>query len=116
ATSTPPPTATPTPGEPGTPTPTSTPDCPSGVVGPGEQCDFGDDVPGDGCDPLCRFELLVPGGGTKSADCITEWAVINPFNFPPLGTDDLPSFKHTCVDGDPTCDFDGHPNESNDGC
>jgi len=64
-------------------------------------------VPGDGCDPFCHFELLVPGGGTQSADCIAEWAVINPFNFPPLGTDDLPSFKQSCVDGDPSCDFDG---------
>ncbi|MEO6026633.1 MAG: hypothetical protein ABIR79_07195, partial [Candidatus Binatia bacterium] len=107
ATSTPPPTETPTPGEPATPNPTPTPGCPSGLIDLGEQCDFGDDVPGDGCDPLCRFDLLVPGGGTQSADCIAEWAVINPFNFPPLGTDDLPSFKQSCVDGDPSCDFDG---------
>jgi cysteine-rich repeat protein len=86
------------------------------VVDLGEQCDFGDDVPGDGCSPSCRFELLVPGGGSKTADCIAEWAVINPFNVPALGTDNLPSFKQSCVDGDPTCDFDGHPGEVNDSC
>jgi cysteine-rich repeat protein len=106
-TSTPPPTETPTPGEPATPTPSPTPGCPSSIVDAGEQCDLGDDVPGDGCDPLCRFELLVPGGGTKSTDCIAEWAVINPFNFPALGSDDLPSFHQSCVDGDPSCDADG---------
>jgi cysteine-rich repeat protein len=106
-TSTPPPTETPTPGEPATPTPSPTPGCPSGIVDAGEQCDLGDDVAGDGCDPLCRFEQLVPGGGTQTTDCIAEWAVINPFNSPALGTDDLPSFKQNCVDGDPSCDADG---------
>ena len=49
----------------------------------------------------------MPGGGTKISDCIAEWAVINPFNSPFLGNDDLPSFKQSCVDGDPTCDADG---------
>jgi cysteine-rich repeat protein len=110
-TSTAAPTATPTTGESATPTPSSTPGCPSGVVEAGEQCDFGDDIPGDGCDPLCRFELLVPGGGATSSDCIAEWAVINPFNFPPLGNDDLPSFRQSCVDGDPTCDADLDPDQ-----
>jgi cysteine-rich repeat protein len=83
------------------------------VIDAGEQCDFGDDAPGDGCAPSCRFEQLIPGGGSKTADCIAEWAVINPFNVPALGTDDLPSFKQNCVDGDPTCDADG---QLNDGC
>jgi cysteine-rich repeat protein len=104
ATSTP--TETRTPGEPATPTPLSTPSCPNGIVDAGEQCDFGDDIPGDGCDSVCHFELLVPGGGATSADCIAEWAVINPFNYPPLGSDDLPTFKQNCVDGDPSCDAD----------
>ncbi len=115
-TTTPPPTETPTTGDPGTPTATPTPDCPSGVAGPGEQCDFGDDVPGDGCDPFCQFEQLVPGGGTLSADCIAEWAVINPFNVPYLDTDGLPNTSQSCVDGDPSCDFDGAPFQSNDIC
>ena len=110
-----PPTETPT-VDPGTPTPTPTPDCPSGVPGPGEQCDFGDDVPGDGCDPFCQYETLIPGGSTLAADCIAEWAVINPFNVPFFDTDDLPNTEQSCVDGDPTCDFDGAPNEQNDSC
>jgi cysteine-rich repeat protein len=89
------------------PTPSPTPDCPNGSLDAGEQCDFGDDVAGDGCDPLCRFELLVPGGGIQSTDCIAEWAVINPFNSPALGSDGLPNFRQSCVDGDPSCDADG---------
>ena len=96
-----------TPSEPPTPTPSPTPGCPSGVLDPGEQCDFGDDIAGDGCDPTCRFEVLIPGGGTAASDCIAEWAVIDPDNSPALGTDGLPSFKQTCVDGDPSCDADG---------
>ena len=100
------PTETPTPAEPATPTPSPSPGCPSGVIDAGEQCDLGDDVAGDGCDPLCRFEVLLPGGGTQISDCIAEWAVINPFNTPFLGSDDLPSFKQSCVDGDPSCDAD----------
>ena len=110
ATSTPLPTETPS--EP-TPSPSDqpTPGCPNGIVELGEQCDFGDDVPGDGCDATCRFETLIPGGGTQSADCIAEWAVIDPFNTPFLGTDGLPSSTQTCVDGDPTCDFDALPDQ-----
>ncbi len=109
ATGTPPPTETPTPDEPATPTVTPSPsaNCADGIVDAGEQCDFGDGTPGDGCDALCRFELLVPGGGAKTNDCIGEWAIVNPFNVPFLGSDDLPSTKQTCVDGDPTCDADG---------
>jgi cysteine-rich repeat protein len=101
------PSVTPTPNEPPTPEPTSTPnlDCGNGVLDPGEQCDDGNDVPGDGCDDFCRFEVLIPGGG--SDDCIAEWAVINPFNTPFLDIDDLPNSTQTCVDGDPSCDADG---------
>jgi cysteine-rich repeat protein len=107
ATETPVPTVTATPNEPPTPGPTATPnlDCSNGVLDPGEQCDDGNDVPGDGCDALCRFEVLLPGGGSN--DCIAEWAVINPFNTPFLDVDDLPSSKQRCVDGDPSCDADG---------
>jgi cysteine-rich repeat protein len=113
ATATPAPTSTP---HQPTPFPSDqpTPVCPNDAVELGEQCDFGDDVPGDGCDATCRFESLIPGGGTQVADCIAEWAVIDPFNTPFLGTDGLPSFTQTCVDGDPSCDFDHDP--SNDQC
>ncbi len=102
-------TATPLPADTPTPTPLPTPGCPNGILEAGEQCDFGDDVPGDGCDPTCQFEQLVPGGGSN--DCIAEWAVINPFNTPPLGIDDLPNTTQTCVDGDPSCDFDSDPDQ-----
>jgi len=107
ATETPVPTVTATPDEPPTPGPTATPnlDCGNGILESGEQCDDGNDVPGDGCDAFCRFEVLLPGGG--SDDCIAEWAVINPFNTPFLDLDDLPSSKQSCVDGDPSCDADG---------
>ncbi|MCC6850412.1 MAG: hypothetical protein IT294_18125 [Deltaproteobacteria bacterium] len=103
-TGTPAPSATPT--GPGTPTGAPTPACPNAIVDLGEQCDLGDDVPGDGCGADCRFETLLPGGGTQTVDCIAEWAVINPFNTPFLGADGLPSFKQRCVDGDPSCDLD----------
>jgi cysteine-rich repeat protein len=99
------PTATPVPVDTATPTPQGTPTCPDGVLETGEQCDFGDDVAGDGCDPTCQYEQLIPGGGSN--DCIAEWAVINPFNSPPLDIDNLPNTTQTCVDGDPTCDADG---------
>lgn len=32
------------------------PICGDGVVNPGEDCDYGDTLPGDGCSPTCKFE------------------------------------------------------------
>ncbi len=92
------------------PTPVATPAeavCGNGVVEPGEQCDFGDALAGDGCDARCRFEQLVPGGGPRALDCIAEWAVVNPTNQPYLDAGGLPNTRQTCVDGDPQCDGDG---------
>ncbi len=105
-------TATPTVDDGSTPTPTPlpSPGCGNGFVEAGEQCDFGDDVPGDGCDPLCRFELLIPGGGgSSSIDCVGEWAVVNPANNPLPGSGSTPDFRQDCVDGDPSCDADLNP-------
>ncbi len=110
------PTVTATAGEtPTNPTPTPTVEPPSGcgnaVLETEEQCDFGDTNDGDGCSAQCQFELLIPGGRTRAADCIAEWAVINPNNDPPLGADGLPNAIQTCVDGDPSCDADGIVND-----
>jgi cysteine-rich repeat protein len=91
--------------------PTPAPDCGDGVLNVGEQCDFGDNIDGDGCSSLCRFELVIPGGGGTNTDCISEIAVINPGNVPLLGADDQPNRKQHCIDGDPTCDADGLINE-----
>src|SRR5207249_2653408 len=85
--------------------------CGNGILEAGEQCDFGDIDNGDGCDEHCQFELLVPGGGSRSLDCVAEWAVINPMNDPALGADGLPPTRQTCVDGDPSCDADGTVND-----
>src|SRR4029077_9622903 len=31
--------------------------CPNGILEPPEQCDDGNDIPGDGCSPLCLLEV-----------------------------------------------------------
>lgn len=94
-----------------TATPAAPPGCGNGVVEPGEECDFGDVEDGDGCAHDCRYELLIPGGGPSTVDCVAEWAVVNPHNDPPLGTDGLPPMVQSCVDGDPSCDADGIEND-----
>ncbi|MBI3786012.1 MAG: hypothetical protein HY270_21690 [Deltaproteobacteria bacterium] len=48
---------------------------------------------------------LIPGGGNKSTDCMTEFDVVAPQS--PLAKNGLPGSKRTCTDGDPTCDADG---------
>jgi len=44
-----------------TPMPPPTPTCGDGVVDPGEQCDDGNTVDGDGCSKSCTFEVLTTG-------------------------------------------------------
>jgi cysteine-rich repeat protein len=76
----------------------STPGC-------GEACDDGNLVAGDGCDQ-CTLER-VPGGGSKSNDCLIEWIVNNPTNEPLLDARGDFSTNQRCVDDDPRCDLDG---------
>jgi hypothetical protein len=60
----------------------------------------------------CRADApgqCIPGTGAPSTDCVTEW-LVQPL--PPLlstrpGTRNLPTYRVTCADGDPRCDFDG---------
>jgi cysteine-rich repeat protein len=94
-----------------TPTPPPGPGCGNGILEHGEQCDYGDTNDGDGCSHDCQFELLIPGSGPRTNDCVAEWAVVNPHNDPALGSDGLPAIVQNCVDGDPTCDADGVVND-----
>src|SRR4029077_14288716 len=96
------------------PTPTATPAgrCGNGIVDPGEECDDGNTVAGDGCSPDCLFELLIPGKGSASVNCIAELALIDPNAT--FGSDGLPTSLQSCVDGDPTCDADGIVNDECD--
>jgi cysteine-rich repeat protein len=94
-----------------TATPPPAPGCGNGILETGEQCDLGDVADGDGCDHACMFELLVPGSGPRTTDCIAEFAVVNPFNDPALDAEGLPPIVQNCVDGDPSCDADGVPND-----
>jgi hypothetical protein len=48
----------------------------------------------------------VPGGGSRTTDCIGEVAVMNPTNNPFLDNRGLVSKNQVCTDGDPACDAD----------
>ncbi len=43
-----------------------TPMCGDGVVDPGEQCDDGNTMPGDGCSATCTVEITAGGGGCNA--------------------------------------------------
>ncbi len=51
----------------------------------------------------------IPGTGAPRTDCVTEWLVqpVPPIVSARLGTRNIPSYRVTCADGDPRCDFDG---------
>ncbi|TMA79127.1 MAG: hypothetical protein E6J72_12265 [Deltaproteobacteria bacterium] len=113
ATATPQSGETPTPTDTGAPNPTPTASpagaCGDGIVEPGEECDDGNTVAGDGCSPDCLFELLIPGSGSFSVNCVAEIGLIDPNAT--FGSDGLPTSLQSCVDGDPTCDADGVVND-----
>jgi hypothetical protein len=46
----------------------------------------------------------ITGGGIAKTDCLLEWLVTNPDN--PPDKKGFPSAKQSCMDGDPSCDFD----------
>jgi cysteine-rich repeat protein len=82
--------------------------CGDGIVVPGctDQCDDGNVVAGDGCAPTCTFERI-PGGGSTSTDCLSEWIVRNPTNLPLVDGKGRMRRTQRCVDDDPACDGDG---------
>jgi trimeric autotransporter adhesin len=105
-----------TPTVPATATPTGTPNpaCGDGMLEPGEQCDDGNTVDGDGCSANCSYELI-PGDGRGSIRsdrraCWLEWAVVNPSNQPRTDRRERRSFVQSCTKNDQSCDFDANPN------
>ncbi len=57
---------------------------------------------------LAEYEpaLSIPGPGKKSLECGLEFLMTNPAGASVLDKNGNPSFKQSCTDGDPTCDFD----------
>ena len=85
--------------------------CGNRVVDCGEQCDDGaaNGQPGDPCSARCTWNPpagRIPGGAT-SRDCVAEWALAA--GQLAVARNGLPSNKQTCVDNDPSCDFDPTP-------
>src|SRR6266849_1857649 len=85
--------------------------CGNRVVDCHEQCDDGalNGQPGDPCSARCTENPpagRIPGG-SSAHDCVAEWALATS----QLATahNGLPSTKQTCVDNDPSCDFDPTP-------
>jgi len=77
--------------------------CGNGVLDPGEECDDGNLVDGDGCSATCTSDLI-PGGGSSKLDCTQEW-LSNPVALRRDGG--LPKPRLECVDDDAACDFGG---------
>ncbi|MCC6849982.1 MAG: hypothetical protein IT294_15870 [Deltaproteobacteria bacterium] len=62
--------------------------------------------------PACRADApgeCIPGSGAPRTDCVTEWLVqpVPPLASTRPGTRYAPSYRASCRDGDPRCDFDG---------
>jgi cysteine-rich repeat protein len=75
--------------------------CGNGVLDPGEQCDDGNTISGDGCSATCQSELI-PGGGLIATDCKQEWQAAL---VPARDRKGMPMNRQACTDGDSTCDF-----------
>jgi cysteine-rich repeat protein len=75
--------------------------CGNGVLDPGEQCDDGNTVDGDGCSASCLSELI-PGIGTPKRECVHEWLALS---VPRRDHKGRPIRHVSCTDNNPTCDF-----------
>jgi cysteine-rich repeat protein len=99
--------------DPANPLSTPPPACGNNLLAVGEQCDDGNTSNGDGCSSNCTYELI-PGNGygvpfTDNRACLFEWSVVNPTNTPATDKRGRPNFIQTCVNNDPSCDFDLDP-------
>ncbi|MBI1814217.1 MAG: hypothetical protein HYR72_04515 [Deltaproteobacteria bacterium] len=61
---------------------------------------------------LARYEgslagNLIPGRGAATGECLTEWMVLNTRNPPTRDRSGRIVGAQTCIDNDPSCDFDG---------
>ncbi len=85
--------------------------CGNRVLDCGEQCDDGalNGQAGDPCSARCTETPpaeRIPSG-SSSRECVAEWALAT--GQLATGNNGLPSNKQTCVDNDPSCDFDSTP-------
>ncbi len=64
------------------------------------------------CTAQLTLAEVLPGRKRYVNDCNAEWAIINPHNPEPPDGYGFPSYRQTCVDGDPSCDYDGEINGS----
>jgi cysteine-rich repeat protein len=78
--------------------------CGNGILDPGEQCDDGNLVDGDGCSATCQSELIP--GGLRKADCVHEWMTAP---VAPRDRKGVPLNRLQCADDDPSCDFGASP-------
>lgn len=51
--------------------------------------------------------LRIPGQGKQTRECALEWLMSNPAGAVAVDKYGHTSFKQSCTDGDPSCDFDG---------
>lgn len=85
--------------------------CGDGIVSCGEQCDDGvaNGTPASDCTSYCTDAppaLRIPASPGRR-DCVHEWSIEH--GAPTVLNNGLPSAQQTCVDNDPSCDFDPTP-------
>jgi cysteine-rich repeat protein len=75
---------------------TCTDECGDGVVERGEECDDGNLVDGDGCEHLCHWEHRYAGGGEEAVDACLVQWTV--------AQPTPPAASIACLDGDSACD------------